>query len=355
MGKNIRVLIVDDSEDDTVMLLRELRLSGYDLIYERVETEGALATALKKQTWDVVISDFIMPQFDGLSALKIVQEKGIDLPFLIVSGRIGEDTAVEAMRTGAHDYIMKTNLKRLGPAIERELQEARNRKERRQAIEQTRNLSRRLLVVQEEERRNIARELHDQIGQSLTALKLMLTKVSRSPECTNNKDTLSDAQDVVSELIQQVREMALKLRPSMLDDIGLLPTLLWHIERFSAQTQIKVNFKHTGLQQNFIPEINTAVYRIVQEALTNVARYARVNEVCINLQVANGIIFMKIEDYGSGFDFSRMTGKACAGLSGMRERAHLLGGKLSIKTSPGKGTCITAEIPLSGLTTNNNA
>ena len=146
-----------------------------------------------------------------------------------------------------------------------------------------RNMANRLVRLQEEERRNIARELHDQVGQSLTGLKLMINQAMRSPK-ENANSVLNEAQPVVTELIRQVREMSLTLRPSMLDDLGLLPTLLWHIERYTAQTGIKVNFEHQGLQRTFGPEIGTAAYRIIQEALTNVARYARVSEV--NVQIS---------------------------------------------------------------------
>ncbi len=130
-NKPLRVLIVEDSEDDTILLMRELRRGGYDPIYERVETPRAMEKALEKQTWDIVISDYVLPKFSGYSALDTLKAAGLDLPFIIVSGNIGEDVAVEAMKAGAHDYIMKDRLKRLVPAIERELREAAVRRDRR--------------------------------------------------------------------------------------------------------------------------------------------------------------------------------------------------------------------------------
>ena len=150
----------------------------------------------------------------------------------------------------------------------------------------------------------------------------------------------------MTELIQQVREISLKLRPSMLDDLGLLPTLLWHIERYTNQTRIKVNFDHDGLERNFSQEINTTVYRIIQEALTNVARYARVNEVAVQIQADDTSISLKIEDQGCGFEVNQLTAQVSTGFSGMRERAQLLGGNLTIQSHPGQGTCIMAKIPL---------
>jgi len=135
MGKPLRVLVAEDSEDDALLVIRELERGGYDAAFERVETAEAMTAALKEQAWDVIIADYRMPNFSAPAALKLTQGSGLDLPFIIISGTIGEDTAVEAMRSGAHDYMMKGNLMRLVPAIERELNEAEVRKERKKAEE----------------------------------------------------------------------------------------------------------------------------------------------------------------------------------------------------------------------------
>ncbi len=141
MAKLLRVLIVEDSEDDARLLLRELRRGGYNVTHERVDTAEALNTVLDQQVWDIVISDYSMPQFSGPAALALVRKKGLDLPFIIMSGTIGEEIAVETMKAGAHDYIMKNNLARLIPVIERELIEAVNRRDRRQAEEMVKYLA----------------------------------------------------------------------------------------------------------------------------------------------------------------------------------------------------------------------
>ena len=135
MDRSLRLLIVEDSEDDTLLLVRELERGGYNVTFRRVDTPGALHAALDHQVWDIVISDYSMPHFSGTAALKLLKEKGLDVPFIFVSGTIGEDTAVAAMKGGAHDYIMKGNLRRLLPAVERELGEAKMRRERRRAEE----------------------------------------------------------------------------------------------------------------------------------------------------------------------------------------------------------------------------
>jgi two-component system cell cycle sensor histidine kinase/response regulator CckA len=133
MSVPLRVLLIEDSEDDAALLVRTLRSGGYDLTCERVETAIAMRAALDQRPWDLVISDYSMPQFSGPAALQLLQEAGIDLPFIVVSGTIGEETAVSAMKAGAHDFLMKGNLARLIPAVARELREAAERRERRRA------------------------------------------------------------------------------------------------------------------------------------------------------------------------------------------------------------------------------
>ncbi len=136
MGVRLRVLTVEDSNDDVLLTMRELRRGGYEPVFERVDTQEAMKAALEAGKWDIVISDYVMPRFSGLKALRVLQESGHDLPFIIVSGKIGEDIAVGAMKAGAHDYIVKGNLARLVPAIERELRDAETRRQRRRADEE---------------------------------------------------------------------------------------------------------------------------------------------------------------------------------------------------------------------------
>ncbi|MBW4487429.1 MAG: PAS domain S-box protein [Trichocoleus desertorum ATA4-8-CV12] len=133
MGRLLRALIVEDSEDDTELLVIELEQQGYDPIYERVDTTKAMQAALEQNSWDVIICDYSMPQFSAPAALALLQARDLDIPFIIVSGTIGEDIAVAAMKAGAHDYLIKGNLARLVPAIERELREAQEREALRQA------------------------------------------------------------------------------------------------------------------------------------------------------------------------------------------------------------------------------
>jgi PAS domain S-box-containing protein len=135
MEKPLRILIVEDSEDDSLLMIHALKKGGYDPVYERVETAEAMRNALRKKPWDLILCDYQMPQFNGLAAILLLKETGIDIPLVIVSGAIGEELAVECMRSGAHDYVMKGNLARLVPAVERELKVAESRRQHKRAEE----------------------------------------------------------------------------------------------------------------------------------------------------------------------------------------------------------------------------
>jgi len=217
-----------------------------------------------------------------------------------------------------------------------DVQEARTR---------LRLLSQRLVAVQESERRHIARELHDEIGQTLTGLHLLLEMADRVPG--DYQRNLDNARLLINDLMARVREMSLDLRPAMLDDLGLLPTLRWHFKRYTTQTSIQVLFKHSGLDRRFTPEIETAIYRLVQEALTNVARYARVNALTVRLWADQQTLGVQIEDQGVGFDYETvLSSNTSSGLAGMQERILLLGGQFSVRSAPGAGTRLIVNVPL---------
>lgn len=225
--------------------------------------------------------------------------------------------------------------------------------ERQQAEQQERfysqrskALSVRLVELQEAEHRRIARELHDEIGQNLTGLKVVLDLLGRqtSPEVSGK---LEEAQSLAQELLNRVRQMSLDLRPLMLDDLGLLVALRWFFERFTRQTETPVNFKHSPFADRLPSQLETALYRITQETLANIARHAAAKEVVVRLWRDAEVVRLQIEDNGVGFDVEKaLASKASSGLSGMQERAALAGGELSFESSPGSGTRVTVEIPL---------
>jgi signal transduction histidine kinase len=237
-------------------------------------------------------------------------------------------------------YLLNAIARFLGETLERR----RAEDERTRYAAQLQALSQRLLDVQETERRAIARELHDEIGQLLTGLKLTLEM--STPLVEKPKENLDQARRLVHDLLARMRNLSLDLRPTMLDDLGVLPALLWHFERFTAQTGVQVDFKHAGLDgRRFGSAVETTAFRIVQEALTNVVRHARVPSVTVRSWADHETLHVLVEDQGIGFEPQRLPATS-HGLAGMRERARALGGQLTIDSTPGVGTCILAELPL---------
>jgi sigma-B regulation protein RsbU (phosphoserine phosphatase) len=151
MPKPLKVLIVNDSEDDAGVLSLELKRGGFEVNYRRVDTERDMISALKSETWDLVISDYMMQNFSGLDALKVLKWQGVDLPFILISDKVGEEIAVEAMKAGANDYILKNKLSRLVPAVQRELQEVESRREQRQVEEALKDSEEMYRLIQAEE------------------------------------------------------------------------------------------------------------------------------------------------------------------------------------------------------------
>jgi PAS domain S-box-containing protein len=208
-----------------------------------------------------------------------------------------------------------------------------------EATVELRTLSRRLLMVQEEERRHLALELHDEIGQMLTGLSFQLAAVTD----TGSQTALAEANATVQRLTEQVRQLSLDLRPAVLDRYGLRAAIDWHVERFQAASGITIHLRHEGPDRRYAPEIEIAAFRVVQEALTNIARHAEILEAWVTV-LNDGSLLVVIHEQGRGFDAAQVT--ASNGLSGMRERAELLGGRFDLETAPGDGVHITAEFPL---------
>ena len=223
------------------------------------------------------------------------------------------------------------------------------RKRAEGAEKELRHLSQKLVQAQEEERKSISRELHDEIGQLLTALKMELGNLDqlRNIPGTEFQEHLAEAKSVTEQTIRSVRDMAMGLRPSMLDDIGLGPALQWQIREFSKRSGIPVSLEVDG-NLAVVPEsVNTCIYRVAQESLTNCARHAQAKNIRITVHGGKDQIYMTVADDGIGFE-ARDSGSFGLGLIGMEERVKKLGGALSISSKDQKGTFLEVRLPLSG-------
>jgi signal transduction histidine kinase len=223
-------------------------------------------------------------------------------------------------------------------------------RELRTANQRLQNLSRQLLDVQERERRFIAHELHDEIGQLLTVTKLDLQAAKDSADDASRNQLLEESISALDRLLEQIRSLSLELRPPMLDDLGLVPALRWFVKHQGERAGLRTNFFADSLPNRLDPAREIACFRLVQEALTNVARHACAKSVRVEMRFAGGEVHIIIRDDGAGFDAKAIRQQAergaSLGLLGMEERVRLVGGQFNCQSAPGQGTEIHADFPL---------
>jgi signal transduction histidine kinase len=231
--------------------------------------------------------------------------------------------------------------------------ERRLQRQRARDVETTRDLQRlssQLLTAQEEERRTIARELHDEVGQVLTAIKVELSLAQRAIEASGGKvEALHDARSITDSALHTVRDLSRLLHPSMLDDLGLAATIDWYLKGFGRRHGIRIELLQDGMPERLAPEIEAGIYRIVQEALTNIAKHAQATACRVFLQRLPHTLLVTVEDDGVGFRAGEVSVPGASrgiGLVGIRERVAQLRGELRLESSPGKGTRVTVEIPV---------
>jgi signal transduction histidine kinase len=222
--------------------------------------------------------------------------------------------------------------------------------EQQRASHKLQALSRRLVEVQEAERRHIARELHDEIGQTLTSAEMNLQAALKLPTGPALSGRLEDSFHAVERVLEQVRDLSLSLRPSMLDDLGLEPALRWYTHRQAALSALQPEFRTDLLEGRIDPVVETACFRVAQEALTNVVRHAKAQSVAVELRTINGHLHLFVRDDGIGFEVAALREQAVRGnslgLLSMAERAALAGGGLEYNSNPGHGTEVHAWFPL---------
>ncbi len=491
----VRVLIVEDSEDDVLLLVWELKRGGYNLYYEAVDTRVDMEAALSSGPWDIVISDYSMPDFSGLEALATLRAHALDIPFIIVSGNIGEDVAVEAMKAGAHDYVMKRNLSRLIPALDRELREADVRRARvraerelrenearfraiasnipgtvyqfmvrrngshsfpyvsgdcarllgvspetlqaspavfreliftldredydralersaeqltdlnwegriqlpdseeikwinlrssprivddgsllwegviwnitqsklaeieiRRSRQQLQELSDHVQKVKEDERARIAREIHDDIGGNLTAIKIDLLWLTN--RLSSEQKPLHEKAGAIERLVDRTMETTQRisrdLRPGILD-LGLIAAIEWQAEEFQRRMSIPCEVIASDDDVYLDQDLCVAIFRIFQETLTNISKYAEATRVDVSLVVGEDVVVLEVFDNGRGIARDQLSKPGSFGIRGMQERARSLGGDVDIEGVAGAGTRIKVEIPLATATDTSSA
>ena len=492
MSVSYRLLIVEDSADDAELLLYALRDAPFKFTSVRVETEGEYDAALSKELPDVVLCDYNLPRFSSERALRILTERGLDIPFIVVSHHIGEDAAVAAMQNGASDYLLKSRLGRLSTSIAASIERRLSRQQKAESEQALRMseamkrgiinslttriavldgkgvivatnkawdnfgdsratldketaavgnsyfallqsaadrgdefaehslklvqsvinreagfasmeyersvpggtrwyvarampledsidgavvshedvtdrmlahraladankrlqaMSKRVLSIQEEERRSISRELHDDIGQSLTALKIGLHRLTQRIS-DHDRVLLAECINTADNTLDKLRDLSHELRPPQLDQLGLEGALEWLVGRQRSTTGLDFMCEFAGLNARLPAEIESVCYRITQEALSNATRHASAKQIRVRVERSDRLLTLAIRDDGVGFDMDTARKKALKtgslGLISMEERAQLAGGRLKMRTVPGGGTTVQATFALGG-------
>ena len=482
----IRLLFIEDSENDVMLLLHRFRNAGYAPTYLQVASESGMREALQRESWDVILCDHNLPGFSAQAALRTIQDLCLDLPFIIVSGVMQEDEAIAAMRAGAHDYLSKNKLERLIPAVERELREVGNRREKRLAEQTLRQsearlraltdnipgvvfqmgytpdgmlgfqylseaaamlfgisadeligssagwmtwllkedlpgfmeaacvssenlstlnwegriqlstgeqkwinlrssprlselgaviwegvmwnithskrveadlresrsqlaaLSNHLQRIKEDERERIARDVHDVLGGTLVAMKfemsLLESKLDSNP--ARARERAHNVGCMVNDAIATVGRVTRELRPGILKDFGLAAAIESHGEDFAQRTGIICNMVCPDLVLDPGYDTALALFRVFQEALTNVSKHARASEVNVRLMQEGDQVVLDITDNGCGLAATDLRKPRSFGLRGIRERLTSLGGRLELNPVVPHGTRLTLRTPL---------
>ena len=484
--KDLRLLLVEDSTDDASLVQQTLRQAGMTLATRQVDSAAAMAAALIEEQWDLVISDYSLPGFSGTDALKLLRERSPDTPFLVVSGCIGEEAAVTLMKAGADDYVMKDNLARLAPAVERSLKEARTRAhgklaelamresearfkalvsnipgtvlqllldknggwsfsyvsegclalcgvtprllqrypgfffdlivpedavafaqsmqasareltdwnwegrihvsgseevkwvnlrssprrlddgsvlwegilsnitqgklaelQVRRSREDLSRLSAHIESVKEHERGRIAREIHDDLGGTLTAIKIMLLRLGSglAPDATRESDQLRSAETLVDGALDATRRIATELRPGILD-LGIVAAMEWQAAEFGKRMDMPCQMTCAHEEIPLEGELSIALFRIFQETLTNIAKHAGATRVDVELEADAETVTLQVHDDGRGIAAGDLAKPQSFGILGMQERARSLGGSASARKTR-SGTSVILRLPRS--------
>jgi signal transduction histidine kinase len=348
--RTLRVLHLEDSELDHELTLAQLERGGINAQVLRVDSEPEFLRALE-QEWDAIISDYNLPGFSGLVALDLLKSSGSGVPFLLLSGEIGEDAAVEAMRNGASDYLLKNNTARLVPALLHAVEANETRRARLladrelgESKQRLRELAQHLQTSVERERAAIAREIHDDVGGALTALNFDLAWIARHSESSAVRQRAASALETVAHAIEASQRVMHNLRPAILEQ-GLVAALQWMSGRFERRTGIACQFASDQEALELPAGVPLVAYRTAQEALTNVSKHAQATRVTIELTVAAGTLTLEIGDNGRGLGRDDLAKTRSFGIRGLHERASTVGGWVDLSSSA-RGTTLILSVPL---------
>jgi signal transduction histidine kinase len=360
------ILLVDDEPKNLLALEALLEPLEQNLIAARSGKE-ALRLVLNHD-FAVIVLDVRMPGMDGFETARIIRERerSRHIPVIFLTGVSREiESAFRGYEVGAVDYLMKpvvpevlrskvsvfVELHRKNTALAGEIAERRLAEERlRESEVQLRALAARLFSIREEERARISREIHDELGQVLTGLKMDVMWLAK--QLGNDQQPLlariETMRQLIDSTVQVVRRISTGMRPEILDDMGLVAAIRWQTKEFQKRLGIRCRIDLPDDQTHLGSEFSTAVFRIFQEILTNIARHAKAQSVSVKMNISKDRLTLQVTDDGIGISEAATQARESLGLLGMRERAQLFGGEVAFDASPGQGTTVSLSLPLPG-------
>ena len=353
-----RVLHLEDSEVDHELVKFLLRKSAVPFHLHRVETLDAFLAYLREQAVDVILADYRLPGFtaiDAWNALRAQTGDGMPPPFVLLSGAIGESAAVDALQRGISDYLLKDDVTKLAHVIKRAIEVHESRLAKARADAELAQSERRLAELTEylqssieQERASIAREVHDDIGGSLAAIKFDLAWVARHSEDAALLEHVRAATEMLQHAIGASQRIMHNLRPAILDQ-GLVAAVQWLASDFERRTGVPTRVQVSRETLAVSKAIQLVAYRTTQEALTNISKYANASSVRIEMSDAEGVLTLEIADKGRGLDRQELDKPRAFGIRGLHERARTVGGWLDVSSRVGEGTSIILSVPLKAL------
>ena len=348
----LQILHLEDSLVDHRLTSATLRRAGMVFTMAHADTlDGFMQLALA-QEFDVILADYRLPGFTALDAWQELSQQPTHPPFILLSGAIGEAAAVDAIRLGMADYVLKDDMARLPHVIQRacEVHEARLARERAiadLAASQRRlaDLTEHLQSSIEQERAAIAREIHDDIGGALTAIRFDLAWVTRHTTQAQVREHTQAATQMLQHALGASQRIMMNLRPPILDQ-GLVAAVQWLADSFERRTGVPTQMRTSRASMALTSAVQLVAYRTAQEALTNISKYAAATQVRIELSDGEDVLTLEISDNGCGIDPPALAKPKAFGIQGLHERARTVNGWLDISSQPGQGTSVILSIPL---------
>lgn len=343
-----RVLILDDNPFDSELVLRQLTRSGIEFDNCIVNSKKTFIEELREFQPDVVYCDFhISHDFTAVDAVRLLKSEYPEISFVLVTGTMNEEVANICMGENIDDFVLKSNMKRLPLTLVNAIEKRKILLQKKETFDKLvesenriRDFASHMQNAIEEERARLARELHDELGQQLTGLKMNVASLKNHEANADMDNSLKDMSATLEDCISTVKKITTELRPSILDTFGLAPAIEWLCKEFEKNSAVKCLLKISVKDENIPTEIATCFFRVCQEALTNALKHSKATAVKVLLMDANNSLFLEIADNGIGISSDKPGTLLSYGLTGMRERANILGAEFEIISRPGKGTTI---------------